>query len=162
MSSDVRIAVSLDVAESFAPLLEADVRYGYERGLLRSEAVVAYCLGRLERGEKLSEAAESLALLLSDQLEDADALIRGLDSPVDQESRRLWIALCLDRARRLPEPGLAIENVYEFFDDDERLLPFVGWIHPGMASEADRLERLAVHLRSEKIWGHLRATGCLE
>ncbi|GAA0423248.1 hypothetical protein [Leifsonia naganoensis] len=162
MWSDVGTSVPLGAAEAFAPLLEADIRYGYARDLLSPEAVVAHCLKRFEQGETLSDAAESVALLLSDQLEDVDVLIRRLDSPVDQESRRLWIAICLDQARRLPEAELEIENVYEFFDYDEGLLPFVGWIHTGMASEADRAERLAVHLRNEKIWAHLRAKKRLE
>lgn len=138
-------------------MLEPDIRYGFERGLLTSEAVVSSCLRRLGSGEMLSAPAEAIALLLSDQLEEVGELVRGLESPVGQESRRLWMAICLEQARHLADPALEIENVYEFFEYDEALLPFVGWIHPGMPTEAQRADLLEAHLRKEKIWGLLRA-----
>jgi hypothetical protein len=153
MDSSLEISISLDEAESFGPLLEEDVRYGLERGLLSPADVIRHFLAKLVREESLSENAEAIALLLPDEIGRVDDLSRLLESPSSGDSRRLWMAICLDQAARaVPGSMDLVELVYEYFDFDESLLPFLPWLRPGMPTEDELFSRLTAHLASERNW----------
>lgn len=136
---DVMSQVGLRLALTIAPPNEADIKYGYLRGFVSDRDAVDYFLGRLTSGAPVSAVAERIALLLSDEYDQVDHLISDLPSPVDLDSRRFWILVSLQAAlNSRPRDIQDVEDVYEFFDSDESLLPFVPWVRIDSPMPTDR------------------------
>ncbi len=115
----------------------AEVAYGFQEGWLSRNAVIAIELAKYEAGLSLSSAEEELALLLSDDVDRVDELVRNLeisDEPTERRAR-LWLYLALawllDHRSDYDDVLEVIEMLYADFDYPEEIRSLVRFMPPG-------------------------------
>jgi len=114
----------------------AELAWGFRRGWVSAEGVVAIALGKLIAGIYLPGPEEELALLLSDDLDRVAELVADLefvDEP-DERRARVWLFLALSwllvRRHEFADPHEMIEMLYADFDSPAEIRDLVRYMQP--------------------------------
>ncbi|MGH9119513.1 MAG: DUF2247 family protein [Acidimicrobiales bacterium] len=118
----------------------AELVVGYEHGWLGPRDAVEVTLAKLKAGSSLAPEEESIALLLSDDLDQVDDLIAALRQRVEPagfEPVRVWLYLALGwlwaRRTSIEDPHRMLEEVYTQFGYPSEIAHLVEYmpVQPG-------------------------------
>ncbi len=129
---DVKLAAAFVAPR--AVLTPAELRWGYEHGLLASEELIRLVTEYLARGISLSPSEMDLAALLADDVAEVPTLAKRLErgSASDAELRRVWAYLLADcvyqNRSRLRDPHHVLEQLYADLDYPEEWRSLIRWM----------------------------------
>lgn len=131
----------------------AEMAYGFRHGWLSRADVVAIALAKYQAGKVSCESEETLALLLSDDLDHVDDLLAELeksDQPFE-EAAQVWLFLALswlwENRHNYSDPFEVVEMLYADFGypdaikDLVRYMPAPSGQAVGLAAIDERWER---------------------
>ncbi|WP_374009793.1 hypothetical protein [Leifsonia sp. LS-T14] len=130
LDDDGQILVAASAVRSFARPSGAEVRFAYDRGLLRDADVVSLMLTLYEAKLQLSPEEEELALLLSDDLGRVRTLVDRIviEEALLSDYRRVWLYILIRLAVSQIESDAdndaedALFAVVRFFDYEPELI----------------------------------------
>lgn len=148
------------ILEEGIPMAVEDLRCGYERGMIDSNAVIALAADEVRRGAT-DPVLHDLASLLRDEVERVPEVLAELDDPEriydPRGSVRKWLYLQLKAAyrdrNRLRDPLSVVERLYAEFEYPQSVATFVRYmpLSPGdEAGEHAMMERWSAFLKREQ------------
>lgn len=112
----------------------AELAWGYRHGWVSAESAVAIAVAKLEAGAYLSGPEEELALLLSDDLDRVQELLKDLEfvgEPAELRAR-LWLFLSLafvfERRDECDDPLGVVEDLYALFEYPDEIQGLVRYM----------------------------------
>jgi hypothetical protein len=127
----------------------AELVAAYERGWIGPRDIIEVTLAKLKSGVARTAEEESIALLLSDDIDEVDALVEAIRqriSPSGFEPLRVWLYLALawlwENRSAYGSPHRMIEEIYAQFDYPDEIEHLVDYmpVQPGARVGPDAID----------------------
>ncbi|MFD9691824.1 DUF2247 family protein [Kitasatospora sp. NPDC059088] len=156
MSDLLKFKIPADFIEPRVHLSLAELAHGYREGWIGADGVIDLCVQRLSIGS-VSQAEEELALLLSDEADQVEGILEGVDA--DRTSDDMWkvwrylaLAWAYENRESLGDALGLVEMLYADFNYPSEMDGFIRYMpaQPGQRTGIDALiSRWEEFVRSE-------------